>query len=42
LIAVPLIPVAPIPEYPLGLPILAVFMIIGYGLVRRRTGNNLR
>lgn len=27
----------PIPEYPLGLPILAIFMIIGYGLVRRRT-----
>ena len=30
-------PTSPIPEYPLGLPILAIFMIIGYGLVRRRT-----
>ena len=30
----------PIPEYPLGLPILAILTIIGYGLVRRRT--NLR
>ena len=37
LIAVPLIPTAVIPEYPLGLPILAIFMIIGYGVVRRRT-----
>ena len=27
----------PIPEYPLGLPILAIFMIIGYGVIRRRT-----
>jgi hypothetical protein len=26
-----------IPEYPLGLPILAIFMVIGYGLIRRRT-----
>lgn len=25
-----------IPEYPLGLPILAILMIVGYGLVRRR------
>lgn len=33
-------PAPPIPEYPLGLPILAILMIIGYGLVRRR--NNLR
>jgi hypothetical protein len=32
-------PVPPIPEYPLGLPILAILMIIGYGLVRRRTRN---
>ena len=29
----------PIPEYPLGLPILAIFMIIGYGVIRRRTRN---
>jgi len=32
----------PIPEYPLGLSILAIFMIIGYGLIRRRTRINLR
>jgi hypothetical protein len=30
-------PAAPIPEYPLGLPILAILMLFGYGLVRRRT-----
>lgn len=35
--AVVLTPPAPIPEYPLGLPILAIFMIIAYGVVRRRT-----
>ncbi len=28
---------APIPEYPLGLTILAIFMVISYGLIRRRT-----
>ncbi len=28
---------AVIPEYPLGLPLLAAFMIVGYGLIRRRT-----
>lgn len=39
LIAVPLTPPSPIPEYPLGLPILAILMLIGYGLVRRRTRN---
>jgi hypothetical protein len=26
-----------IPEYPLGLPILAIFMLVSYGLIRRRT-----
>ena len=26
----------PIPEYPLGLPLLAIFLIITYGLMRRR------
>ncbi len=26
---------APIPEYPLGLPLLAVFMVVAYGLIRR-------
>lgn len=26
-----------IPEYPLGLPILAIFTIIAYGLIKRRT-----
>lgn len=29
----------PIPEYPLGLPILTILMIIAYGLVKRRTMN---
>jgi hypothetical protein len=28
---------APIPEYPLGIPILAIFMIIAYGVIRRKT-----
>jgi hypothetical protein len=32
-------PTPPIPEYPLGLPILAILTIIGYGLIRRRTRN---
>jgi hypothetical protein len=27
----------PIPEYPLGLPILAIFMILAYGAIKRRT-----
>jgi len=27
----------PIPEYPVGLSVLAIFMIIGYGLIRRKT-----
>jgi hypothetical protein len=38
---VALIPTTPtiIPEYPLGLPLLAIFMIIAYGLIKRRTGN---
>ena len=26
-----------IPEYPLGLPLLAIFMVISFGLIRRRT-----
>jgi hypothetical protein len=30
-------PAPPIPEYPIGLPILAIFMIIGYGVIRRKT-----
>jgi len=30
-------PATPIPEYPLGLPVLAIFMIIAYGLIKRRT-----
>jgi hypothetical protein len=33
-------PAAPIPEYPLGLSILAIFMIIGYGVIRRKTRND--
>jgi hypothetical protein len=28
---------AVIPEYPFGLPLLAIFMVISYGLIRRRT-----
>jgi hypothetical protein len=36
-VSVALNPPAPIPEYPLGLPILAILMLFGYGLVRRRT-----
>jgi hypothetical protein len=31
-------PPPPIPEYPLGLPILAIFMILAYGVIRHRTG----
>jgi hypothetical protein len=27
----------PIPEYPIGLPLLVIFMIIGYGVIKRRT-----
>ena len=27
----------PILEYPLGLPILAIFMLVVYGLIRRKT-----
>lgn len=33
-------PLSPIPEYPLGLPILAILMVLGYALVRRRTRND--
>jgi hypothetical protein len=29
----------PIPEYPLGLPLLAVLTILAYSLIRRRTRN---
>lgn len=28
---------AVIPEYPLGLPLLAILIVIGYGVIRRRT-----
>jgi hypothetical protein len=31
-----------IPEYPLGLPILAIFMVLGYAVIRRRTRSNPR
>ncbi len=27
----------PIPEYPLGLPLLAIFLIVGYAVIRRNT-----
>jgi hypothetical protein len=38
LVSVDLQPLAaPIPEYPLGLLILAMFMVVGYGLIRRKT-----
>jgi hypothetical protein len=30
---------AAIPEYPLGLPLLVIFMVIAYGLIKRRTRN---
>jgi hypothetical protein len=30
-------PAAPIPEYPLGLPLLAIFMLVAYGIIRRKT-----
>jgi hypothetical protein len=36
---VALMPPAIIPEYPLGLPLLAIFMVFAYGLIRRRTRN---
>ena len=29
-------PTPPIPEYPYGLTLLAILLVIGYGLVRRR------
>jgi hypothetical protein len=29
----------PIPEYPLGLPLLAIFAVLAYGVIRRRTRN---
>lgn len=28
---------APIPEYPFGLAVLAILMIVGYGVIRRKT-----
>lgn len=33
------IPTTPVPEYPLGLPLLTIFMVLAYGLIKRRTGN---
>jgi hypothetical protein len=35
-------PPPPIPEYPFGLAVLAIFMIIGYGVIRRPTRSNSR
>jgi hypothetical protein len=32
-------PAPAVPEYPLSLPLLAIFMIIAYGLIKSRTGN---
>jgi len=31
----------PLPEYPLGLPLLAVFMILAYGVIRRRKATDV-
>jgi hypothetical protein len=31
------LPATVIPEYPIGLSILAIFMVIGYGVIRRKT-----
>jgi hypothetical protein len=28
---------ASIPEYPFGLAVLAIFMVLGYGVIKRRT-----
>ncbi|MGP8068316.1 MAG: hypothetical protein ACLP5V_00350 [Candidatus Bathyarchaeia archaeon] len=36
LIAVPLIPASIIPEYPIGLPLLTVLMIVAYGVIKHR------
>jgi hypothetical protein len=30
-------PASPVPEYPLGLPILAIFMVLAYAVIKRRT-----
>jgi hypothetical protein len=38
-VGIALSPTSPIPEYPLGLPILAIFMLIGYGIIRRKNRN---
>ena len=29
----------PIPEYPFGLAVLAIFMVVAYGIIRRKTRN---
>lgn len=41
LIIVDLQPATIIPEYPLGLPILAILMIIGYGVMRRKANHEI-
>jgi hypothetical protein len=33
-------PAPPIPEYPLGLPLLAILALLAYGVIRRRTRND--
>lgn len=30
-----------VPEYPFGLPLLAIFMVIAYGLIKRRTSSRV-
>lgn len=38
-IALDPVPAPSIPEYPLGLPLLAIFMVVAYGLIKHRTRN---
>jgi hypothetical protein len=37
--AIDLQPSLIIPEYPVGLPLLAIFMIIGYAVIKRRNSS---
>ena len=30
-------PIPPVPEYPIGLPLLAIFMVLAYAVIKRRT-----
>jgi hypothetical protein len=42
LVWVAVTPTLPIPEYPLSLPLLVIFMVVAYGLIRRKTSANTR